>query len=178
MPLDQLERAKASTPNKPSTSHRGSMPRDHLERATKGFVAESDDVHEDDRFVVDPRDRFQVYPQESTEPPGRSSKLYYLRRKLERSKARSFPPRPIRQIQVGRTTYVLKSPVIGVFQRGAKGIAFRVDELLPHFVGEGATAEGAYREWCEHVHVFIQRMCTVSPSLRNEDESVQVEHDM
>ena len=120
MPLDQLERAKASTPNKPSTSHRGSMPRDHLERATKGFVAESDDVHEDDRFVVDPRDRFQVYPQESTEPPGRSSKLYYLRRKLERSKARSCPPRPIRQIQVGRTTYVLKSPVIGVFQRAQR----------------------------------------------------------
>ena len=69
---------------------------------------------------------------------------------------------------------MLKSPVIGVFQRGAKGIAFRVDELLPHFVGEGATAEGAYREWCEHVHVFIQRMRAVSPSLRNEDESVQV----
>jgi len=160
MPLDQLERAKASTPNKPSTSHRGSMPRDRLERA-KGFVAES------------LRHRFQVYPQESMEPPGRSSKPDYLRRKLERSKARSFPPRPIRQIQVGRTTYVLNSPLIGVFQRGAKGIAFRVDELLPHFVGEGATAEGAYREWCEHVHVFIQRMRAVSPSLRNEDESVQ-----
>ena len=59
----------------------------------------------------------------------------------------------------GRTHYICaKSPVIGVFQRGAKGIAFRVDELLPHFVGEGATAEGAYREWCEYVHVFIQRM--------------------
>ena|SRR5208283_4453814 len=77
MPLDQLERAKASTPNKPSTSHRGSMPRDHLERATKGFVAESDDVHEDDRFVVDPRDRFQVYPQESTEPEDRPSCITY-----------------------------------------------------------------------------------------------------
>jgi len=69
---------------------------------------------------------------------------------------------------------VLKSPVIGVFQRGAKGIAFRVDELLPHFVGEGATAEGAYREWCENVHIFIHRMRAVSPSLRNENESVQV----
>jgi hypothetical protein len=159
------------------------MPVDQLER-TKGLAANANRLRQRDRFVMYVEgnevpqegystDRFVVYPETPKEAPPRSSKPDFLRRKLARSRVRAFPPRLVRQIQVGRTVYMLKASVIGCFQKGVKGVAFRVDDLLPHFVGEGGTADEAYKEWCEHIHVFIQRMRVIPPSLRSADECKQ-----
>jgi hypothetical protein len=159
------------------------MPVDQLDRArdrANEFVAE----RSEDRFVIYPEetdesittnaeDPFAAYSRRAKDYYRRSLKPSFLMRKRERSRSHISLPRLVRRIRIGRATYPLRSPVIGFFQKGARGVAFRVDDLLPHFVGEGASVEAAYRDWCEHIHVFIQRMRATSPSLRNPEERRQ-----
>ena len=64
----------------------------------------------------------------------------------------------LEQIQFGRISYPLRNPVIGEYQSGRRGIAFRVDSFLPAVVGEGKDRPSALRDFQCKVHVRLHRL--------------------
>ncbi len=75
------------------------------------------------------------------------------------------------QVQVGETTYPLRRPVRSVsVPNGRGGWEFWVDGFSPRFVGRGACAEAAYRDWRDQVHEAFQALYRMRPFEMGPDE--------
>jgi hypothetical protein len=81
--------------------------------------------------------------------------------------------RKIDAIHVGRVRYPLRSAMSGRFIQAKDSLNFYVDNFLPRFVGKGPTEEQAFQDWCEHIHVVVQRLLATPEALRTDDERAQ-----
>jgi hypothetical protein len=74
------------------------------------------------------------------------------------------------EIRLGRITYPLRSPVVGEYQIGRQGIAFRIDSFLPAVVGEGKDRRSALRDFQCRVHVRLHRLLATFEGAWTEEE--------
>jgi hypothetical protein len=79
---------------------------------------------------------------------------------------------PLSEVRIGETFYRLREPVRGEFLPCDDGTCeFWVDGFSPEFVGRGARADDAFRDWRDQVHEVFQDLYGKRPFEMSPEES-------
>ncbi len=75
-------------------------------------------------------------------------------------------------LEVGDTTYQLRSRLVGTFIPGRAGVdgEFVVPDFFPDFVGSGRAVEEAFVDWRDRVHARFQELYSMRPFEMTEQE--------
>jgi hypothetical protein len=81
---------------------------------------------------------------------------------------------PLSDIQIGETCYRLREPVRGQFlSTNDFTCEFWVNGFSPEFIGKGARAHDAYRDWRDQVHEAFQELYGKRPFEMSEEEAAR-----